>query len=59
VGRATGTLPEGVTVDADVETRDIHQVRGPHFRGIQFHAESILTQHGSEVIHRLAADLLS
>ena len=40
-------------------TGDVHLVRGPHYRGIQFHAESILTQRGSDVIHRLAADLLT
>ncbi|HEY2878656.1 anthranilate synthase family protein [Nocardioides sp.] len=51
-------LPDGVSVDADPGTGDVHQVRGPHFRGIQFHAESILTQHGADLIHRLAADLL-
>jgi phenazine biosynthesis protein phzE len=54
----TASLPAGVGVDADPATGDVHLVRGPHYRGIQFHAESILTQHGSEVIHRLAADLL-
>jgi phenazine biosynthesis protein phzE len=52
------SLPDGVSVDADPATGDVHQVRGPHFRGIQFHAESILTQHGADLIHRLAADLL-
>ena len=49
----------GVTVDADPTTGDVHAVRGPHYRGIQFHAESILTQHGADLIHRLAADLLT
>jgi phenazine biosynthesis protein phzE len=57
--RAGEGLPDGVSVDADSSTGDVHLVRGPHFRGIQFHAESILTQRGSDVIHRLAADLLS
>jgi phenazine biosynthesis protein phzE len=52
-------LPDGVSVDADPATGDVHLVRGPHYRGIQFHAESILTQRGSDVIHRLAADLLT
>ncbi|HEX4471681.1 MAG TPA: anthranilate synthase family protein [Nocardioides sp.] len=52
-------LPDGVSVDTDPATGDVHLVRGPHFRGIQFHAESILTQHGSDLIHRLAADLLA
>jgi len=45
-------------VDADPATGDVHAVRGAHFRGIQFHAESILTQHGADLIHHLAADLL-
>jgi 2-amino-4-deoxychorismate synthase len=60
VGRVGGdaALPSGVSVDADPTTGDVHHVRGPHFRGIQFHAESILTQHGAELIHRLVADLL-
>ncbi len=51
-------LPDGVTVDVDPATGDVHLVRGPHFRGIQFHAESILTRHGADLIHRLAAELL-
>ena len=33
-------------------------VRGPHFRGIQFHAESILTEHGFDLLHDLVLDLL-
>jgi phenazine biosynthesis protein phzE len=53
-----GSLPDGVSVDADPATGDVHHVRGPHFRGIQFHAESILTQRGAELIHRLAAGLM-
>jgi phenazine biosynthesis protein phzE len=51
-------LPEGVAVDADPATGDVHHLRGPQFRGIQFHAESILTQNGADLIHRLATDLL-
>jgi phenazine biosynthesis protein phzE len=61
VGRVTDdvVLPDEVSVDADPATGDVHVLRGPHFRGIQFHAESILSQHGAELIHRLAADLLA
>jgi phenazine biosynthesis protein phzE len=58
VGRAHGPLPEGVTVAADPVTGDVHLVSGPHFRGIQFHAESILTEHGYDLIHDLVLDLL-
>jgi phenazine biosynthesis protein phzE len=49
VARAEGELPEGVSVEAD-EGGDIHMVKGPHFRGVQFHAESILTQHGFAIL---------
>ncbi|TWG95385.1 phenazine biosynthesis protein phzE [Nocardioides sp. J9] len=51
-------LPEGVEVDADAETGDVNAVRGPHFRGVQFHAESILTERGFEIVHDLVSDVL-
>ncbi|WP_028474295.1 anthranilate synthase family protein [Nocardioides alkalitolerans] len=54
----TAQLPAGVTVEADPESGDVHLVSGPHFRGLQFHAESILTQNGFEILHRLVRDLL-
>jgi phenazine biosynthesis protein phzE len=59
VARASGDLPDGVTVAADPRTHDVHLVKGPHYRGIQFHAESILTEHGYELIHDLVLDLLT
>ncbi|MEO5662104.1 MAG: chorismate-binding protein [Nocardioides sp.] len=60
VGRVTdpATLPEGVTVERDEPTGDVHLVAGPHYRGIQFHAESILTEHGYDLIHDLVSDLV-
>jgi phenazine biosynthesis protein phzE len=51
-------LPDGVRVETDAETGDIHALYGPHYRGIQFHAESILTEHGYDLLHRLLSDLL-
>jgi phenazine biosynthesis protein phzE len=51
-------LPAGVTVEADPESGDIHLLTGPHYRGIQFHAESILTEHGYDLVHALVAGLL-
>ena len=59
VARVPSTgLPEGVTVETDPESGDIHLVAGPHFRGVQFHAESILTQNGFSVIRELVKDLI-
>ena len=52
-------LPAGVSVEADEATGDIHVLTGPHYRGVQFHAESILTEHGYDLIHDLVRDLLA
>ena len=51
-------LPRGLLVEADPETGDIHLLAGPHFRGIQFHAESILTQNGFGILRDLVTDLI-
>lgn len=60
VGRVGETgLPSGVEVDTDPETGDIHALRGPHYYGIQFHAESILTQRGEDLLHGIVARLLT
>jgi 2-amino-4-deoxychorismate synthase len=37
----------------------VHLVRGSHFRGIQFHAESILTEHGAALVHGLVRELVA
>jgi phenazine biosynthesis protein phzE len=54
---ATG-LPPGLTVEADPDSGDIHVVAGPHYRGIQFHAESILTQNGFTILRDLVLELI-
>jgi phenazine biosynthesis protein phzE len=51
-------LPPGVSVETDAGTGDINVLSGPHYRGIQFHAESILTEHGFELVHELVGELL-
>jgi phenazine biosynthesis protein phzE len=52
-------LPDGVSVEVDPPTGDIHLVAGPHFRGVQFHAESILTENGVALLQRLLLDLVT
>jgi phenazine biosynthesis protein phzE len=60
VGRGTAAdLPEGVTAFRDESTGDIHMVAGEHFRGIQFHAESILTENGYALLQRLILELVT
>ena len=54
---ATG-VPNGVEVETDPRTGDIHALRGPHFRGLQFHAESILTRGGDAILRAAVSDLL-
>jgi phenazine biosynthesis protein phzE len=51
-------LPDGVTVQTDAATGDVHLVAGPHYRGVQFHAESILTQGGFGILRDLVTDLI-
>ena len=51
-------VPEGVSVDTDPDTGDVNALRGTHYRGLQFHAESILTQRGYDLVHDLVCDLL-
>ncbi len=51
-------LPSGVSVDADRQTGDVHLLRGPHFVGVQFHAESILTENGFDLLREIVRSLL-
>jgi phenazine biosynthesis protein phzE len=52
-------LPEGVHVEREEATGDVHLVAGPHYRGIQFHAESVLTQNGFRILRDLVLELLA
>lgn len=59
VARQRADLPSGVEVQADPPTGDVHLIAGRHFRGIQFHAESILTQNGDEILSELIRELVA
>jgi 2-amino-4-deoxychorismate synthase len=58
VARPTGPLPEGVSVARDEDSGDVHMIAGPHYRGVQFHAESILTEAGFDLLRDLIVDLI-
>ncbi|SEP67791.1 anthranilate synthase family protein [Streptomyces radiopugnans] len=46
---------DGVELSRDPVRGDVHALRGPHFAGVQFHPESVLTLEGA----RITADLLA
>jgi phenazine biosynthesis protein phzE len=47
-----------VRVSRDVETGDVHAMRGPRFAGVQFHPESVLSQHGIGLLTTLVKGTL-
>ena len=52
-------LPAGVAVETDPESGDVHLLTGPHYAGVQFHVESILTEHGRDLLEELVGSLVS
>lgn len=47
-----------IEVSRDPETGEVHAIRGAGFRSVQFHLESVLTQHGPQILNDLLASLL-
>jgi phenazine biosynthesis protein phzE len=54
---ATGAVP-GIDICADPDTSEVHALRGPGFASTQFHPESVLTEHGIDILEQLLRDLL-
>ncbi|MFD3698144.1 anthranilate synthase family protein [Streptomyces sp. NPDC058646] len=46
-----------VDISRDPLTGEVHALRGPHFASMQFHAESVLTQNGPQIIGEQLASL--
>ncbi|WP_343235125.1 anthranilate synthase family protein [Streptomyces sp. SID10853] len=46
-----------VEVSRDTATGEVYGLRGAHFASMQFHAESLLTQHGVRILERLMAEV--
>jgi phenazine biosynthesis protein phzE len=53
VAKQPTDVRDDLFVEADAKTGDVHLVAGSGFRGIQFHAESILTENGFDLIREL------
>jgi phenazine biosynthesis protein phzE len=47
-----------IEVSRTPETGEVHALRGEGFRSVQFHLESILTQHGPQILGDLLVSLL-
>jgi len=47
-----------IEVGRDLETTEVHSLRGPHFWSVQFHPESILSRDGMDVLVGMLASLL-
>jgi len=54
---ATGTVP-GIDICSDPDTSEVHALRAPGFASTQFHPESVLTEHGIDILEQLLRDLL-
>jgi phenazine biosynthesis protein phzE len=57
----TPTLPTPygtVELSTDPDSTDVTALRGPGFAGIQFHVESLLTEHGPTLLHELLHGIL-
>lgn len=55
---ACGQLGEPVRVSRDPRSGEVHALRGPGFRSVQFHPESVLTQHGPRILREMLTSLL-
>jgi phenazine biosynthesis protein phzE len=47
-----------VEVSRDVDSGEVHALRGPHFASMQFHAESVLTQDGPRIVATAVREVL-
>ncbi|OLE22742.1 MAG: hypothetical protein AUG44_24185 [Actinobacteria bacterium 13_1_20CM_3_71_11] len=52
--------PHGtVEVSRDAGTGEVHALRGPTFAGVQFHPESVLSEHGIDLVRELVTRLVA
>ncbi|SES10764.1 phenazine biosynthesis protein phzE [Streptomyces sp. yr375] len=48
-----------VEISRDPVTGEVYGLRGPHFMSLQFHAESVLTQHGPRILAAALQDVIT
>ncbi len=58
-GRLLATAYGDVEVAREDGTGFVHALRGPGFAGVQFHPESVLTEHGPQLLTELVAGILA
>jgi phenazine biosynthesis protein phzE len=51
-------LQEPVRVSRHPRSGEVHALRGPGFRSVQFHPESVLTQHGPQILAEMLTSLV-
>ncbi|MEV6604918.1 anthranilate synthase family protein [Kutzneria sp. NPDC051319] len=56
---ARGRLDDRVAVSRDPATGEIHALRSDRYCSVQFHPESVLTEHGTDILGELIESLLS
>ncbi|ONI92669.1 phenazine-specific anthranilate synthase component I [Saccharothrix sp. ALI-22-I] len=52
-------VPGLVRVSRDPDTGEVHALRGPWFASVQFHAESVLTEHGPMILGDMLTAVLA
>ncbi|MEV8511858.1 anthranilate synthase family protein [Dactylosporangium sp. NPDC051484] len=59
VTTARDGMPERIGISRDARTGAVHAMRLARVRSIQFHVESVMTEHGPAILRRLLTEILT